>query len=214
MSPHSAFGSWKPQQIPVNGRAWDSLCFQFLYLMWSRQQNGKTDFPPNFVAHSSSDKEIVNISRIQISLVQTIFCIIRNKPTVPLWSCRKSPHLVSTYQNSSTLPGFQYLQHFREHLKHLKNFEMNPVRKWGTLIYIPFMSQFIFPEILSSSCSFSIIKNLVMIHSLWEIIISGAFLSNPLNKIKCNFRISSFWSQHYFLFHPNLLPFCMSIIYA
>lgn len=158
------------------------------------------------------DKEIVNICTIQTSLVQTIFYIIQNKLKVPLWSCRKTPHLVATYQNTSTLPRFQYLQHFREHLKHLKNFEINHIGKWGTLFYIPFTSQFIFPEILSSSCSFSIIKNPVMIHSLCEIIVSGAFLSNPLNKIKCNFRISSFKSQHNCLFHPNLLLFCMSVI--
>lgn len=112
------------------------------------------------------DKEIVNISTIQTSLAQTVFCIIQNKLKVPLWSCRKTPHFISTYQNTSTLLGFEYLKHFREYLKHLKNFEMNPVRKLGTLFYIPFTSQFISPEILSGSCSFSIIKNPVMIHSL------------------------------------------------
>lgn len=141
---------------------------------------------------SHLDKEVINISTIQTCLVQTIFYIIQNKLKVPLWTCRKTPHLVLTYQNTSTLPRFQYLQHFRQHLKHLKNFEINHVRKWGTLFDITFTSQFIFPEILSGSCSFSIIKNPVMIHSLCEIIVSGAFLCNPLYKIKCNFRISSF----------------------
>lgn len=138
------------------------------------------------------DKEIVNIPTIQASLVQIIFCIIQNKLEVLLWSCRKIPHLISIYQNTGMLPGFQCLQHFREHFKYLKNFEMNPIRKGGTLFYIPFTSQFIFPELFQVPVLFSIIRNPVMIQSLCEIMVSGAFLSNPLNKITRNFRISSF----------------------